>query len=316
MIEIKNLTKIYHAQPVVNHLSLVVDSGEIFGLVGPNGSGKTCLLRMMATLVEPSSGDIQIGGYSVLEHKQDVRRLIGFLPDQTGLYSGMTVCEYLDYFASCYQVTKSSRKNLISDLLDLVDLAERKDDWIKDLSLGLQKRLGLARLLIHDPQVLLLDEPSAGLDFEGKLEFQNLLVELAGMGKTIFLTTHSPADTAQICSRIAIMDGGELAAVGDFATLAEQFDIKRKIKITYLDETAMVKKLLEKIPVVDKITVLGDNPARQHQIEMDFRGDEVLLSQVLTYLTKSGVQVIRFSMDDNDLERVISNATRGQASQP
>jgi ABC-2 type transport system ATP-binding protein len=313
-IEVENLSKYFNGRQAVKNINLSIDAGKIFGLVGPNGSGKTCTLRMMATLMEPDSGDVRIGGYSIIHDKSMVRRLIGYLPDRTGVYSRMKVYEYLDFFASCYQIPKNSRHDLIDDLLDLVDLSHRKDDWMTDLSLGLQRRLELARLLVHDPQFLLLDEPLAGLDPKGKKEFQNLLVELARMGKTIFMTSHSMPETSEICNRVAIIEGGELAAVGEIPVLLEQFAVKRQIQITILDEIDAVKKLLEKVPVVSNVHSLPAHEANQQRVEMEFRGDEVLLSQVLTYLTKSGIQVIHFTADDNDLERIMGSATPGQVS--
>jgi ABC-2 type transport system ATP-binding protein len=311
VIELQNLSKSYGTRKVVAGINLEVDAGEIFALVGPNGSGKTSILRMMATLLEPTSGSILIGGHSAVDDRQSVRRLMGYIPDDNGVYADMNVREYLDFFAGCFQISKETRANLIDDLLDLVDLGHWRDDWVETLSAGMRKRLGIARALIHDPQVLILDDPSSKLDPKGKNELYSLLAELAGMGKTIFLASQSLPDAADICSRVGVLEAGELAAVGDVGTLIEQLAVKHKIKMTILNDVENTRKLLEKVPMVSKVHSLGGGTTGKHQLEMEFVGDEVVLGQILTYLTKSGVQVIQFAADDNALERIYFSAIQG-----
>ena len=308
MIEFRNLCKSYGTRKVVEDINLVVDAGEIFALVGPNGAGKTCVLRMMATLLNLDRGDIWIGGHSVLDDAASARRLIGYIPDENGVYAEMTVGEYLEFFAGCYQIAGSTRQNLIADLLDLVDLGHRRNDWVETLSGGLRKRLGVARALINDPQVLILDEPFAGLDPGGKTELRSLLLELAGMGKTVLLTSQYLAEAAQICSRVGVMEAGELVAVGNMNGLLEQLAVKHNLKITILDAAETALNLLEKVPMVSKVHSRSVADSKRHLLEMEFVGDDSMLSQILTYLTKSGVQVVQFSSDDNDLERVYFSA--------
>jgi len=308
MIEVQNLSKHYRGTSAVKDFNLSVETGEIFGLVGPNGCGKTSLVKMMAALTEPDSGTIWIGGHSVVDDKAAVRRLTGYFPERFGVYPGMTVVEYLDYFAACYQIKKKSRRDLIEDLLDLVDLSGLGGNWVETLSAGMQQRLSLARVLIHDPLVLVLDEPFSALDTSGKTEMQNLLVELARMGKTIFMTSHFMAETAAICHRVGVMQAGGLAGAGDLKTVMEQFGLKRLIKITLLGEFETARKQLEKVPVVSQIKAVPGRNASEHLLEMEFVGDDEMLSQVLSYLSKSGVQMTRFSVDDTVLDRILSSS--------
>jgi ABC-2 type transport system ATP-binding protein len=183
IIEIKDLTKYYGNRPAVDHISLSVDQGEIFGFVGPNGAGKTSTIRMMATLLEATGGEIFIAGSSVRHASRAVRRAIGYMPDFFGVYQDMKVWEYLDFFGACYKIPEASRTVLIGDLLELVDLRHRQEDMVDRLSRGMKQRLSLARTLIHDPQVLILDEPASGLDPRARVEIRELLVELSRMGK-------------------------------------------------------------------------------------------------------------------------------------
>jgi ABC-2 type transport system ATP-binding protein len=219
IIEIKDLTKRYRvgqsALTAVRDLNLEIEAGEIFGFVGPNGAGKTSTLRIMATLLKPTVGDIFIAGKSVCKDSRDVRRMIGYMPDFFGVYHDMLVWEYLDFFAACYQLPEADRDTLINDLLELVDLTHRREDLVDGLSRGMKQRLSLARTLIHDPSVLILDEPASGLDPRARVEIRSLLVELSRMGKTIFFSTHILADVAEICTRVGIIEAGELVAAGE-----------------------------------------------------------------------------------------------------
>ncbi len=186
IIEIKNLVKRYGKLTAVNDMSLQVEAGAIFGFVGPNGAGKTTTMRILTTLMSPTSGEAHVAGHSVSKDPRSVRKAIGYMPDFFGVYDDMTVWEYLDFFGACYEIPEAQRQSVNRDLLELVDLAHRKDDRVEGLSRGMKQRLALARTLAHDPQVLILDEPASGLDPRARIEIRELLVELARMGKTIF----------------------------------------------------------------------------------------------------------------------------------
>lgn len=315
VIEIHHLSKNFGARQAVRDLNLAVMPGEIFGFVGPNGAGKTTTLRMLATLLRPSSGEIFVAGHSVVHEPQKARAAIGFMPDTFGVYRDMTVWEYLDFFASCYDIEESGRLSLVDELLDLVDLAHRRNDWVEKLSKGLKQRLSLARTLIHDPQVLVLDEPASGLDPRARVEIRELLVELARMGKTVFFSTHILSDVAEIASRVAILEAGELVAIGALEDLQNRLLPRRTIEITLLGRLDAVLSLLEANRDVSQVRDLGAvNGGERRRVAFQFQGDDRSLSQLLTAMIQQGVPVLHFSEDQRDLEEVFLRATRGLVS--
>jgi len=229
IIETKDLMKRYGKFQAVNGVSLEVPAGSIYGFVGPNGAGKTTTMRMLTTLTRPTSGEARVAGHSVTEEPRAVRRAIGYMPDEFGVYDDMRVWEYLDFFAACYDIPEANRKKLIDDLLELVDLAHRRDDMVDKLSRGMKQRLSLARTLAHDPAVLILDEPASGLDPRARVEIRELLVELAKMGKTIFFSSHILADVSEICTHIGIIEGGKMVAQGSMEAMRAQLMPHREI---------------------------------------------------------------------------------------
>jgi ABC-2 type transport system ATP-binding protein len=318
MIEIENLSKRYGARLAVNRLNLKIEEGELFGFVGPNGAGKTSTIRMMTGLLQPTAGDVKIAGQSVRENPNAIRRAIGYMPDFFGVYNDMTVAEYLDFFGACYQIPANERSSLISDLLELVELSHRQDDMVDKLSRGMKQRLSLARTLVHDPQVLILDEPASGLDPRARVEIRALLVELANMGKTIFFSTHILADVAEICSRVAILEAGELVAVGALEELQQQLLPRRKVEITLLGKLDEARQLLLSLPGVASVELPNGangsrNPAAGTRLRLvvEFAGDDVAMSSVLASLVEAQIPVINFSADSRDLEEVFMKATKG-----
>jgi ABC-2 type transport system ATP-binding protein len=223
LIQFSNLTLIYNSKTIIKDLTFSVDEGEIFGLVGKNGAGKSTVIRVMSTLLEPTYGEVLINGYSVTNKPEVIRKIIGYVPDQSGLYSNLTSWEYLDFFGACYKIPIHERVELISTLLELVELYKQKDAWIEELSLGMKQRLKLARALLHDPKVLILDDPLSRLDFYEREEIIELLRELAKLGKTIFFSSHILADISRLCNRAGIIDSGQLIAQGSVQEL-ENFD--------------------------------------------------------------------------------------------
>jgi len=214
MIRVDRLSKAYGGHWALLGLSLQIEAGDMFGLIGPNGAGKTTLIRILATLLEPTSGTASIQGQSVRSQGQAVRRLIGYLPDTFGVYEDMRVSEYLDFFAASYKVPSARRKQTINAVLELTDLTGKRGALIGTLSRGMQQRLGLARVLVHDPQVLLLDEPASGLDPRARIEIRALLKELRKMGKTILISSHILADLADLCNKIGLIEKGRLIYAG------------------------------------------------------------------------------------------------------
>jgi len=310
MITIKDLTKRYGQLTAVDRINLTVEEGEIFGFVGPNGAGKTSTLRMIACLLEPTNGEIQVGGHSVTNDSRAVRRMIGYMPDFFGVYNDMKVWEYLDFFGACYSIPEAERAQLIDDLLELVDLKHRREDMVDKLSRGMKQRLSLARTLVHDPQVLILDEPASGLDPRARVEIRELLVELANMGKTIFFSTHILSDVAEICTRVGIIEAGKLVVVGALEELQQQIMPRRLIEITVLGHVEETQSLLETIPGVIKVDRSQNNGGRS-RLRIEFSGDDAAVSSALAVLIRNGIPVLHFNESRRDLEEVFLRATRG-----
>ncbi len=345
IIEIQNLSKQYRNRfgpKAVDGVNLEVQEGDIFGFVGPNGSGKTSTIRMMCTLLKATQGDIRVAGHSAFHQPRQVRRVIGYMPDYFGVYNDMLVWEYLDFFGACYHIPAHTRTSLIKDLLELVELSHRRDDPVESLSRGMKQRLSLARTLIHDPQVLILDEPASGLDPRARIEFRQLLVELASMGKTIFFSTHILADVAEICTRVGIMEAGKLVASGPLEELGQALLPHRTIHITVLDQSEAALVLVRAAagiqqaemaatgtvgaavdpssaqqadhqPPVRAAQAAGLHAAHPHgiAIQAEFTGSDEELSQLLTSLVQAGIPLLYFSEDTRDMEEVFMRATRG-----
>lgn len=314
-IEIKNLTKAYGARLAVDDLNLTIPAGEIFGFVGPNGAGKTSTLRMAAGLLKPTAGKILVQGLDVFASPRQVHQAIGYMPDFFGSYPDLHVWEYLDFFGACYQIDDGKRPAMIQGLLELVDLAHRKDDLVDQLSTGLKQRLSLARTLIHEPQVLILDEPAAGLDPRARVEIRELLVELKRMGKTIFFSTHILADVEEICTSVGVLEAGKLVANGDLEQLHLQFVPRRKLSITLLDQGEPAQEILASLPGIQAVTPVDHQPtAHRLSFLCEFQGDDRQLSQALRQLVLQGVEVLQFNEDNRDLEEIFLHITRGIVS--
>jgi ABC-2 type transport system ATP-binding protein len=295
----------------VDSVNVKIESGEIFGLVGPNGAGKTTTMRMLVTLLEPDEGQILVGGYSVSKSPREVRRLIGFMPDSFGVYDDMTVREYLEFFAACYHVPQPKRAPLIHDLLELVDLPHRRDDMVDTLSTGLKQRLGLARVLIHDPSILILDEPASGLDPRARVEIRELLLEVARLGKTIIFSSHILADVAELCTRVGIMEDGKLAVVGTLGQLSQKMVPHRQLRVVVLDKAEEVQAFLgiqENISAVRLQSAVNQN---RIPLEVDFNGDDNDLSALLNRLLENKFSVVHFSEETQKLEEVFMRTTKG-----
>ena len=232
MIEVVNFTKRYGDFVAVDDLSFTIGQGEIFGFIGPNGAGKSTTIRFLATLLRPTSGEGRIGGHSVTADPMAVRRVIGFMPDDFGVYDGMKVWEFLDFFAVAYEIPRTSRKKIIGEVLELLDLTHKKDDYVNGLSKGMKQRLCLAKTLVHDPPVLILDEPASGLDPRARLEMKALLGELRRMGKTILISSHILSELADFCTSIGIIERGKLLAAGSIQDIQQQIRSHRVLKVT------------------------------------------------------------------------------------
>jgi ABC-2 type transport system ATP-binding protein len=222
MIETVDLTKKYGDFVALDSLDLKLERGDLFGFIGPNGAGKTTTIRILATLLAPTWGEAYVCGYSVHTHPREIRRAIGYMPDVFGVYDDMRVGEYLEFFAAAYRITGPERRRVAERSLELVDLGSKRDELVTSLSRGMTQRLGLARVLLHDPEVLLLDEPASGLDPRARIEMRNLLKRLQGMGKTILVSSHILPELADICNRVGIIEYGRLLACGGVQELLAQ----------------------------------------------------------------------------------------------
>ena len=317
IVEIRELSKQFARRKAVDDVSLTIEEGEIFGLVGPNGAGKTTTMRMLVTLLQPDHGEILVSGHSVRTAPRAVRRLIGYMPDSFGVYGETTVQEYLDFFGACYKIPAPQRARLIDDLLELVDISHRRNDMVDTLSRGLKQRLGLARVLIHDPRVLVLDEPASGLDPRARVEIRELLLEIAHLGKTILFSSHILADVAELCSRVGIMESGKLVALGALDQLSQQVVPHRLVHVAVLNRISAeaAQAALAYFP-----GVLAVRPQEGFirtdwlAFEVEFKGDDEALQKMLAQMLEKGLPVVHFSEDTQDLEEVFMRATRGIVS--
>jgi len=324
ILETKNLTKRYGRLAAVSDLSLRVEQGAIYGFVGPNGAGKTTTMRMITTLLQPTSGEGWVAGASITRDPRGVRRAIGYMPDFFGVYDDMRVWEYLDFFAACYEIPEATRAGLIKDLLELVDLSHRRDDMVDTLSRGMKQRLCLARTLAHDPQVLILDEPASGLDPRARIEIRELLLELSRLGKTIFFSTHILADVAEICTQVGIVEAGKLVAEGSLAEMQRRLRPHRRLHITLLGHAEEAQVALAGREGVIETRLAkseGGNgappegaPADAQTLEVDFSGEDEAVSALLRDLVGRGLPVLRFTETVHDLEDVFMHATKGIVS--
>jgi ABC-2 type transport system ATP-binding protein len=314
-IELIDLTKSYGKRLAVDHLSFDVQTGEVFGFVGPNGAGKTTTMRILAGLLKATSGEVRVDGHPVHTDPNEVHRRVGYMPDFFGVYPDLKVWEYLDFFAGCYNIPAGQRPMLIDGLLELVDLPHRREDQVDRLSRGMKQRLSLARALIHEPSVLLLDEPASGLDPRARVEIRELLVELASMGKTIFFSTHILADVAEICNRVAIIEGGQLVAVGSLEELHLLVMPTRRIEVTLLDGLEKAREYLAAQAGVQSVEPQPSSPSNHyHRLALEFAGDDQGASGLLSGLVSLGLPVLHFNTDQRDLEEVFLRATQGKVT--
>ncbi len=312
IIETKDLLKRYGKFTAVNGLSVEVPAGSIYGFVGPNGAGKTTTMRMLTTLTRPTEGKAWVAGHSVTEEPRAVRRAIGYMPDEFGVYDDMRVWEYLDFFAACYDIAENERKRLIEDLLELVDLSHRREDMVDKLSRGMKQRLSLARTLAHDPAVLILDEPASGLDPRARVEIRELLVELSKMGKTIFFSSHILADVAEICTHIGIVEAGQMVMQGSMDELRSQLTPHREITITVRNDNVaeVVKSTVSSIEGVISVMMLEPKGGRS-RVRLDFTGDDEGVEALNQRLAESGIAVLGFNEETKDLEAMFMSVTKG-----
>jgi ABC-2 type transport system ATP-binding protein len=307
IVRATGLVKRYDRTLAVAGLDLDVAEGEIFGLVGPNGAGKTTTLRILATLLVPDSGDAEIAGASVRRNPNDVRRVLGFMPDVFGVYDDMKVWEYLDFFARCYGIPADKRRRMIGDLLDLVDLGSKRDTYVQGLSRGMQQRLCLAHTLVHDPLVLLLDEPASGLDPRARVELRELLRELRALGKTILVSSHILPELEELCTSVAIIDRGQVLTQGRVSEIERRLRVGAVFRARILAEgeaLGIARDWFSAQADVVTAEILPDL-----SIEIGFHGDDEGAARLLAGAVTHGLRIVSFARAASDLEELFLQVT-------
>ena len=255
MIKTQDLTKAYGDLHAIDNLNLDLDEGDLFGYIGPNGSGKTTTMRILATLLQPSWGEATVCGYSIYTHPKEIRRLIGYMPDFFGVYDDMKVIEYLEFFAAAYRIKGPARRKKCDDMLALVELGYKRDAFVTSLSRGMTQRLGLARVLLHDPKVLLLDEPASGLDPRARIEIRGLLKELRKLGKTIMVSSHILPELADICNKVGIIERGVLLVNANVSDVMKQVRQRTLLHVCVVGDPQPAARLMEESNLVESVDI-------------------------------------------------------------
>ena len=304
-IETKGLTKKYGDMFAIRDINLELKPGDLFGFIGPNGAGKTTTMRIIATLLNPTWGEAYVCGYSIYTKPKEIRRLIGYMPDFFGVYDDMKVIEYLEFFAAAYRIRGPERRKRCDEMLEIVDLDFKRDAFANTLSRGQTQRLGLARTLVHDPQVLLLDEPLSGLDPRARIEMRNLLRRLGQMGKTIIVSSHILPELADICNKIGIIDRGVMSVNAEVADVMKQVRERTVLIIEVKGDTDAAGKLLEQHDVVESVEVKKD------QLHVTLQKDIVDYSELPTLLVAAGHKLTLFREEEVNLESAFMTLTKG-----
>jgi len=306
MIKVEGLQKTYGKMEALKGVSFEIKQGSIFGFVGPNGAGKTTTLKILATLMVPTKGKAYIDGVDVTKHPKKVRRLMGYMPDFFGVYERIKVTEYLDFYASCYGISGGKRKSIIADLLELTDLTYKADAYVDSLSRGMKQRLCLARSLVHDPKVLLLDEPASGLDPRARVEMRELLRELKNMGKSIIISSHILPELAELCTEVGIIEGGELIAVGSMEEITVQLNQEKLLQVKVKEKVTEAKAMIEESPWVAAVNETADGV-----LQVRFSGNGEEQQKLLRTLVLAELPVLSFAETSNSLEDLFMQITKG-----
>ncbi|GLC87657.1 ABC transporter ATP-binding protein [Lysinibacillus piscis] len=310
MIEIRDLTKKYGSFTALDHLNLTLTEGTVFGFVGANGAGKSTTFSILATLLSPTTGDAFINGKSIIKEPTEVRKQIGYMPDFFGVYDQLKVDEYLDFYGASYGIPSAERKLLIPQLLELVNLTTKRYEYVDLLSRGMKQRLCLARALIHDPNVLILDEPASGLDPRARVEMRDILRHLKTMGKTILISSHILPELAEMCDEIGVIDNGKLIAHGNVAAIQAQLQGEKRIAIKVTEKLVEVRAFLEEDPLISAIDVVEN----RLEIVFNYRGTDAEQVALLKKAVMADLPIYAVSEEEKDLEDVFMAITKGADS--
>jgi len=305
VIELRDLTKKYGELFAIKQIDLELSKGDVYGFIGPNGAGKTTTMRILATLLNPTWGEAYVAGYSIYTKPKEIRRLIGYMPDFFGVYDDMKVIEYLEFFAAAYRIKGPSRQKVCAEVLELVDLGYKGQALVTSLSRGMTQRLGLARVLLHDPQVLLLDEPASGLDPRARIEIRTLLKRLRDMGKTIMVSSHILPELADICNKIGIIERGELIVNANVDEVMRQVRQHTIIDIGVVGDRDAAAKLLESQEIVTRVDEV------EGCLRVTLADRDADYSQLATVLVTAGHKITMFREEEINLETAFMELTKG-----
>ncbi|MFS0672564.1 ATP-binding cassette domain-containing protein [Ornithinibacillus sp. 179-J 7C1 HS] len=308
MIETINLTKKYGSFTALDSLNLKIEKGTVFGFVGHNGAGKSTTFSILATLLKPTSGTAYINGIDVTKNPKQVRKHIGYMPDFFGVYDQFKTVEYLDFYGASYGIPKKEREVLISQLLELVNLSHKKNDYVDLLSRGMKQRLCLARSLIHDPEVLILDEPASGLDPRARIEMREILKELKNMGKTIIISSHILPELAEMCDEIGVITNGKLVASGSVSSIQKQLQSN---KIIHVKLSSNLEKAIQFFEDEPKISGLSRHEKDGNSLVFSYTGTDDEQGDLLKKAILEGLPIISFNEEETDLEDVFLEITKG-----
>lgn len=307
MIRVDHVSHWFGSMQVLHDLSMNVPKGEIFGFIGPNGAGKTTTIRMMATLLEPDDGRVLVDGIDVVEAPAEVRKVLGFMPDAFGVYDRITVVEYLEFFAAAHGIARGVRDRTVAAVMELTELGPLRDRLVQTMSKGMRQRLGIARMLLHDPKVLILDEPANGLDPRARIEMRELIEELRSLGKTILLSSHILTELSDMCTSVAILEKGRLLAGGSVDAIGRTLKPERAVKIRVLAPPPDVEQILARGPEV--LSVERD-PDGAYKVQ--YRGSDETLADLVDHCVAQRLRLLRVEPDQNDLERIFLEVTKGE----
>jgi len=305
MIETRNLTKRYGDLIAANQITISLQDGDVFGFIGPNGSGKTTTMRMIATLLNPDYGEAYVCGKSIYTDAREIRRLVGFMPDFFGVYDDMTVTEYLEFFAATYRIDGPARRKVVEEKLELVDMGYKRDAMVNQLSRGQTQRIGLARVLLHEPQVLLLDEPASGLDPRVRIEIRSLIKRLGELNKTIIVSSHILPELADICTRVGIIEKGNMIVDASVEEVMRRARQRILLQIRVKDRTDEAARLLESHDGVEKLDI------KNAMIEATLKKEIEDYSFIPTLLIEAGFQMTLFREEEVNLETAFMQLTQG-----
>ena len=305
MIELIDFTKHYGNLVAVDHLNLKIAPGEMFGFIGPNGAGKSTTIRFLATLLKATSGEGIVSGHRVSKAPLAVRRSIGYMPDSFGLFDGMKVREFLDFFAMAYQLPRARRRQILGEVLELLDLTGKRDALVSSLSRGMKQRLCLAKTLVHDPPVLILDEPTSGLDPRARIEAKALFKELRRRGKTILISSHILTELADCCSSIGIIEHGKLLMSGPIDDVYRRIRRNRVVEIRFVENRETGLSILRGLPETRNVRI------EEQQVVVELAADDRQVAALLERLVAAGVRMTSFADKEPTLEDVFLLVTKG-----